>query len=308
MVDRVGYLSTATQYRVVDALYDLAIKLPSHRVDGGAVSSIGTVPDHFHDPDSLSGTTSGLFTNGTLFIWGTGPADSYIKYRYSYLVTDHTGTQITFTPTPPSMPATTPTYSLFDATFPRSIMIQSLGMALRDFGDIPVTREITTVENQEEYDYADSASIFTGNHVIKVEIATQSSEPFEYYTHYNWHNGHDAVNGNTLRFDPGHVPDGGYNMRLTYLCKHLDVLGHETYAWYTWAVQDGLEIAPIVNTERLSWAAAVYALRWKVQRSPEQPKFKEALQEAIGREQQYRNKFPIERPTTIHLSNWQVAR
>jgi hypothetical protein len=307
MTDRVDYLSTVTQYRVLDALYDLAIKLPCHRVDGGAVTGLSASPPHFHDATLLAGVPDGLFKNGTLFIWGTGDTPTFIKYRRSYLVVDHTGDRIEFTPAAPTL-ITTPTYSLFDATFPRTILIQSLGMALRDFGDIPVTREITTVENQEEYDYVDSAQVFTGNQLIKVEVATQMNEPYEYYTHRNWHMGHDAANGNTLRFDPGHVPNGGYKMRLTYWCKHVDVLGHETFEWYTYAVQDGLEIAPILQPERLSWAAAVYALRWKVQRSPEQSSYKEALQEAIQREQQYRMKYPIEKPVTIHLSNWQVGR
>jgi hypothetical protein len=301
MVDRVTYLSTATQYRVMDAIYDLALKLPNIRFEG--VTDTHPLSTTFTDP--YLPNVNGLFLNGTVYFWWT--TDDKVKHTRSKLVTDHVGTTITFTPEEPTM-ATGTGYSIFDGSFPHWILIQSLGMALRDFGDIPVTRTITTVENQEEYDYTDSAEIFTGNQLISVEIAQQTSEPYDYYKHMNWSLKRNAANGETLCFDAGHVPDGGYNMRLTYWCKHLDILGHEAAVSPTWAAQDGLEIAPALNPERLSWAAAVYALRWRAPLSSDTPKYKDALQEAIQRAEQYRLKYPIDRPVTVHLSKWQVGR
>jgi hypothetical protein len=302
MTDRVTYLSAITQYTVYDALYDLAIKLPMLRYEG-AVTGVGTgttITDTYLPP------TNGMFDGGTLFVWWTttGPV---VHTKRSKLITDHTGTTLTFDPSDASINAGAG-YAAFNASFPHWLLIQSLGLALQDFGDIPIQRSITTVADQAEYDYTDSAAIMTGNQVIGVEIARNKAEPYEYYPHYHWSMIHNATSGMTLVFDPSHIPPGGYNMRLTYLCKHLDIVGRETYASLTWAAQDSLEIAPLINPQRLSWQAAVYALRWKVGASPSEPMYATMLNEAIKRAEMLSAQFPIRLPNKVHQAKWLVGR
>ncbi len=301
MTDRVHYLSALTQYTVFDALYDLAIKLPMLRYEG-AVTSVGTGTII----DTTLPNINGMFNGGTLFVWFT-TVDPPVHNKRSKLVTDHTGTTLTISPLEASIAAGAG-YAVFNASFPHWLLIQALGLALQDFGDIPVVREITTVENQEEYDYTDSAAIMTGNQVVAVEIAANKTAPYEYHPHYHWKMNHSPTTGMTLVFDKNHIPSGGYLMRLTYMAKHLDIVGRETYAALSWAAQDGLEIAPVINPQRLSWQAAVYALRWKVGAAPSEPMYATMLNEAIKRAEVHAAKFPIVVPTHIRQSNYLVGR
>lgn len=300
MVDRVTYLSTSTKYYVFDALYELAIKLPMARFTGIADSDTASTIVDADMPNHDE-----LFDGGTLFLWFSTAAPD-LDYKRSKVVTDHTGTTLTFEPDEALMD--TIGYTVFDGAFPRHILIEAVSLALADFGTIPVVRNITTVTDQQEYDYTESATILTGNKVVKVELATETSAPYNYYEHHHWTMKHDPTIGIVLSFDPNHIPAGGYNMRVTYLVKHLDLMGHETYVQPIYSAQDALEIAPPINPLRLSWAAAVYALRWKMQMAPDALLYAAAYQEAVQWAEMYKQKCPILIPDVIHHSRWVLAR
>jgi len=78
--------------------------------------------------------------------------------------------------------------------------------------------------------------------------------------------------GTTIAFDPGHIPDAGYTMRVTYLASHRDIQGHDIGTGVTPGITDDYEIrtrfarAPGVGS-------AVHALRVKVSEGPEAPKY-----------------------------------
>jgi hypothetical protein len=305
MVDRVQYLSTSQTYYyqyLHEALYNLALKLPMLNFEGIADSPTSTSAVTLVDADLPS--SNGLFNKGTLFLWWgyTGTADNPSTHE----VTDHTGTTLTYTPLANMGPGLK--YAVFSGTFPRWKMVQALDQALRDIGDIPVTRTINTVANQQEYNYVDSALIMTGNMVLGVEIASSTSAPYSYIPHYHWSMKHSAESGMAISFDPGHIPAGGYKMRITYMARHLDLSGHEKFQLAYLPDVDGIEIAPVINLDRLSWAAAVYALRWKVGEAPESPMFATLLNEALKRAEQLKAQFPVIKPQYIHQSNWLVGR
>jgi hypothetical protein len=305
MVNRIGFLSSNAYYFVQDALYDTALKLPMHRVEGTVDSfpSTTTMIDAKQLPNQ-----NGLYTGGTLFLWGTDDASPASSYKASYRVTDHTGTTLTFYPaTLIKLGSAAVPYSLFMGDFPRHILLMSVGNALRDMGDIPVTDTITTVENQQTYDFDDNGAndnTFSGKKILKIEIATSAEAPYNFVAHYHWHVRYDVTNGMTLEFAQGHIPPGGFGMRVTYLTSHKDILGHEDYAAPTYQAQDDLEIAPLMNHERLAWAAAVYALRWRRNLSPEKPVYTQALQEALQQSLYFQQKYPIVLPEVVRHSNW----
>lgn len=297
MANRVQYLSTDNYYTVIDALLDLAIKLPMERF-GGSMTKVSST----QFTDTNLNAENGVYQYGTLFIFYVS---SEVNYKYTYRVTEQTTSTVTFSPACDNY-STGSLYYMFSYTFPRWLLIQSLDLALRDIGDIPIVRNITT-DGGQEYNYNDSEVILTGNEVVKIELGANTSAPYDYYPHYHWQLRHDAYNGHTILFEPGHVPDSGYPMKITYMAAHKPLDGSENYAAPTWAAQDALEIGPAINPERLSWQAAVYALRWKVHQAPEKALYAQALQEAMQRAEQQRARHPIRKPTRIKLSNYLVG-
>ena len=300
MVDRIEFDSTLTSYTVFEAMYDLATKLPVTRYESMVTSATTTTLT-----DSTMESINGLFTGGTLWVW---QKESSILWTHSHVITDHTGTTLTFTPAAALGLTTTDNYMACGGAFPRWLLLQAISMALRDVGSLPFLATCTTVADQQEYDSDDIAMLARGLGVVSIDISTSKTAPYDYVSHHNWSVINTMEKGTTIAFDPGHIPDAGYTMRVTYLASHRDIQGHDIGTGVTPGITDDYEISYQIRPERLAWEAAVHALRVKVSEGPEAPKYSIFLNEALKRAEIARASYPIIKPQTVRMSRWLQAR
>jgi hypothetical protein len=303
----ISYVQSQTLYTRFDALFDLARKLPMLSYQGRASGHVDSVSI----TDTTLPSNNGMFNGGTLFLWYVVTA---VLTKHIALVSDHTGNTLTYAPGNATF-TDLDTYAVFNATFPHWQMASAIGNALRDIGDIPVTHIITTTANKQEYTLADlnvqgpaAGAALQGFHLVGVEVADSTSAPYNYAPHYHWDWKQNFTGGMTLCFDTGHIPAGGRRMRLTYMVPNKDLDGQYAKTAYLTSTWWESAISPMIEPERLSWQAAVYALRWKVGMAPEQPMYATMLNEAIKRAEELKVRFPVPRPSHIHQSKWLVGR
>lgn len=202
-------------------------------------------------------------------------------------VTTHTTTTLTFTPAATAISAGK-LYAV-GSRYPMRVLIQALNAALKDFGKIPATAEITATAEQQEYVTADNAA-FT-EEIVKVELAENEEAPYDWHEHYNWQQSRTLPR--VFVFDPDKQPMEARKMRLTYLAEHAALS------------TDASAISDHIHPDRLKWAAAVHALRWRYQRTKQdEPAVIDLLNEAKQQAQAMATKHPLPAFVRLHLARW----
>jgi len=220
------------------------------------------------------------FNQGTIFMRsGTDIGESAIITDF-----ENTGGIFTFAALDDADP-TGNLYSACERDYPRWLLIQAINEALQDF-DLPKKdTSLVTVDDQEAYDLP--AGI---RNITRVEIATDTSSPYDYKIHYNWTEVDDD-----LWFDEGYEPHGDdYKIRLTYNAAHAALTA------------DSGEVDPYVHIRALKWLAAVHALRWRYRARGREKKIEAELEEARAMAEIMRGKYKtVDRMARDpHHANW----
>lgn len=242
------------------ALYDLAFVLQDF-VRGDATSgSTTTLVDNvgrFEGDD--------FFDQGTLFMLSGNLAEQ------TMVISSWDGTTKTFTfPTQGSPVGAGDDYGAIPKDYPKWLMVEAINQALIDIGKLPNTNTtLTTVTNQEEYTLpADVEDI------KRVEIAHSLVAPYLFVPHVNW-----REREGKLVFDTDYEPAvDGYKIRLSYNEPHDTVSAGSDL------------IDDLIDRELLRWSAAVFALRWRMNRNPEAVGAR--LNEALLNQNRYMSKKP----------------
>lgn len=254
-----------------DALLDLAFVLQDF-VRGTATSgSNSTLVDTAgrSEPEDF-------FDNGTLFIIGGSAANN------APVISSWNGTTKTFSFTAlAAAVGAGDAYAAIPKDFPKGVMVESINHVLKGVRLPKTNVTLTTVSLQEEY------SLPVGVEDVKrVEISHSTTAPYNFVPHQNWIEREDKLVFDTM-FKPT-IDD--YIIRLSY---------NEPVA----AVADDDDVIDdLIDRNFLMWSAAVYALRWRMIRNPEEvgPRINEALaQEAV-----YRKKLPRMFKKDPKLSRW----
>jgi len=258
--------------KLFDALYNLAFVLQDFVRSTATAGSQTTLYDNAarFEPDDY-------FNNGTLFIRSGNNADK------AAVITDwdKTATKFTF-PNLTLLCATGDIYAAIPKDFPKGVMIESINQALLEIGKLPKTDvTLPTVAYQEEY------ALPTGvDDVKRVEIAHSLVTPFQYVPHQNW-----KEREGKLVFDTFYEPAAaGYKIRLSYNVDHAEVDA------------DANVISDLIHPHLLTWKAAVYALRWRMIRNPEEVGGR--INEAMAQEARYARKAPKKFRKDPKLSRW----
>ena len=166
--------------------------------------------------------------------------------------------------------------------FPKGLLVESINEALFGIGDLPKTNiTLLTVSAQEEN------TLPTGVENIKrVAIAHSLVTPYNYVPHYNWEEREGKLVFDT-NFEPGTTD---YKIRLSYNDPHAEVKAY------------GDTIDDLIDIELLRWSSAVFALRWRMIRNPEEVEGR--LNEALVNEAKYISKKPKKFKRDPHFSRW----
>jgi len=168
-------------------------------------------------------------------------------------------------------------YAAAHCDYPRWLLIASVNAAMREIGK-QVTEDIstTTVSNQMTYTLP---SGINGANLKRVEIGINSTSPVQYYLHCFW-----RVVNDTLIFQAGSEPDGGYTMKLTY----------EAYPAEMDADTD--ELANGYDAQRVAWEAACAALRYRIAKTGGQDRLLAAmLVDAEQKSAEMGRRYPMRR-------------
>ena len=202
-------------------------------------------------PDGSNVPANDYFNAGTIwFLSGAivGTADAVQK-----AVTDWDKATKTFTFATGTAIAAAVRYAVCDRGYPGYVLEQGVIQALKALGNVPQIYEnaaLVTVADQEAYTLP--AGVYN---LKRVEVAQETSSPYDYLRSYQWEEIGDVDGVGSLRFDRGFEPeDAGYRIRLWYQAE-VDEANVRTYG-----VPD---VAPV---EYVRWAAAAHALRWRLQR------------------------------------------
>lgn len=183
------------------------------------------------------------------------------------------------------------TYAAMTNEWPRYVLRQAVNKALMEIGDVD-QQDITTttVANQEYY------TLPTGYYnVRKVEVASNSSAPYDYYELNHWH----EIEGQ-IQFESGyHLEDTGHILRLTCNMPLAEITADTT------------AIPTLVHPQWLKWAGAVYAYRWRMKRvGDDEQALKELLNEALAQamrnESRYRHLLK-RTPAKMEHSIWDTS-
>lgn len=243
---------------------------------GGATTLVDTGFPYL--PDG-SAPANDFYNGGTLwFLSGTviGTADAV-----KVLVTDWDKASKTFTfgTVAPLAVAAGVRYAAVDRFWPGFVLEQGVIQALKALGNVvQVYEDAALVTVAEQAAYALPAGVYN---VKRVEVARSTASPYEYLREHQWEEMGDVNGVGSVVFDRGFEPDAaGYRIRLRYQAE-VDEATVRTYG-----VPD---VAPV---EYVRWAAAAWALRWRMQRvkldEPEKGNF---FSEALGNAEKMAIKF-----------------
>jgi hypothetical protein len=248
--------------KLFDALYDLAFILQDFvrsTATGGTTSTLIDTVARFEGDD--------FFDNGTLFIRSGNLADKALVISNWTLF----GPNQTFAfATQGSSVAAGDIYAAIPKDFPKGLLVESINQALIDIGKLPKT-DITldTVTAQEEYTLPSDVE-----NIKRVEIAHSLVTPFNYVPNYNW-----FEREGKLVFHTDYEPKtNGYAIRLSYNEPQTEKSA------------DSDVIDDLIDRELLRWTAAVFALRWRMIRNPEE--VANRLNEALMNQLKYMHKKP----------------
>lgn len=174
------------------------------------------------------------FNGGT--IWMTS-GDNDGKSR---VISDWNSTTYTFTfPTMTLTCDAGDTYAAADNLYSREAMLQAINEALQELGPFLATdATLTTTANTESYDLPAGV-----RDVLRVEIATSTTSPYQYYTHRWWREYNDD-----LYLDQNYLPIASRKIRVWYAAAHAEVSA------------DTDTISNDIHPDLLRWTAAVHAL------------------------------------------------
>jgi len=231
--------------------------------------------------DSTRTEADDFWNGGTL--WVTSGTQS----GKSRKITDWAFTGTTFTiPTTSTAVGSSATYSVITADWPQDKLNSFINAALRDIGDVPAEdATLTTVGGQEQYTLPTGVS-----DVRMVEVAQSEDTPYSYQPIWNWR----ELPTGELQFDTGREPgDTGFYIRLTYMDAHAVMTA------------DTSTVSTYVHLDRLTWAAAVHAWRWRMQvAKTDEPMYQLFYQEAVAQAEKYKRIRPtpyIPRPVRLSL-------
>jgi hypothetical protein len=208
-------------------------------------------------------------------------------YGTTHLVTGHTVNNLTISPAAGGNIVAGVVYYAAPPIFPRLALKTAINRALADISKVPTIGTFTAVADQESYTSSDNALF--GEEIIKVEIATNLTSPYDYAEHFNW----QQEAGRTFRFFPSYVPCDVYPMRITYLGYSAELSA------------DSDEISTFLPPELVVWTAAVNALRWKVQGTKQDdPTHVVMLNEAVARATALLARYRINFPQKVTHSRW----
>ena len=257
--------------KLFDALYNLAFVLQDFvrgTATGGSTTTLIDIVGRFEGED--------FFDNGTLFIKSGNNVDKAL------VISAWNGATKTFTFPTALACAAADIYAAIPKDFPKGVMVESINQVLAKLGELPKTDvTLPTVANQEEY------ALPTGvDDVKRVEIAHSLVTPYLYVPHQNW-----KEREGKLVFDTYYEPAAtGYKIRLSYNADHAEVNA------------DSDLISDLVHPQLLTWRAAVYALRWRMIRNPEEVGGR--INEAMAQEARYARKAPKKFRKDPKLSRW----
>ena len=181
------------------------------------------------EPDDFFNKGTIFFLSGTL-AYGTAVITDY---------DNATGT-ITFS-AQTNAPGTGVYYAVFDANYPRELLVAAINGALSELGPYPEIYEnasFITVANQESYTLP--AGVYN---IKKVFIATSTVAPYGWTENNGWLE-HDGA----LYFDMSTPTTSDYLIRLYYERPHDTV------------IDDNDVISHAINPDLLSWTAAYRAI------------------------------------------------
>jgi len=189
------------------------------------------------------------------------------------IITDWDGaTTITF-PTMSTGASTGDRYAFALNEYPRWVLRQSINKALGYIYSREAENTATT-SVADQMDYSLPAGVYN---VIKAEVATSTSAPYNYKILTGWHE-----IGTTLSFDEdAQITVDGYTVRLTYIVPPSELTA------------DTDTIADMIHLERLKWEAAVHAFRWKAEQTQGDPWVVQRLAEAMVQARSMRYMHPI---------------
>lgn len=203
----------------------------------------------------------------------------------SAIITNWVQTTGTFTfVTPGAACAAADRYAAVAHDWPRDVLWQAVNAALRTIGaelDVDVTA--VTVADQEEY------TLPTGvTDIRKVEIAQETTAPYDYAVNYHW----QQVDGK-LRFDTDYAPaTAGLKIRITHQPAVTELTSD------TGAIGSG------IHPDLLKWTAAVHLLRWALQRKPDNGSLAQMLNEAVTQADKYTRLYGLRPVSRVRHATW----
>jgi hypothetical protein len=234
--------------------------------------------------DSKLGHPNDYFDNGCMFILSGAAAGK------SRLITDWVLGSKTFSfATLTQAVVAGDRYAATPASCPQYALALAVNNALLKINNLPAVYEdagLVTVADQQEY------SLPAGVHdLLRVEIAGEQSEPYEWRRHMLW-----RESGGKLRFDDGQYEDqpAGYRIRLTYRTRHVALAA------------DTDTISDLVHPEWLRWAGAAEYLRRRTMIDKDNNDLKARLNEALLKEAQAAAAYGMY-PRMVkdaHLAGW----
>ena len=215
-----------------------------------------TLGDVF-ESTATGGTTETLVDTKifqTSGFWSDDPRGTLwlkLSTKASKQVTSHSTTTVTFSPAQGSVVAANDSYAIAPGIYPKYALEQAVKMGLKEIGRIPHETTHAAVANQESYTSDDNAVY--DKEITGIEVANAASASFNWTPHYRWHQ--VPSTSRKLVYDEGTAPSSTNPVRVYYLDEHTE------------PTADTSVISTYINPERLRWAAAIHALRWRIQRT-----------------------------------------
>lgn len=155
----------------------------------------------------------------------------------------------------------------------RSAMISAVNLALAEIG--PITQlNSTLVVDEDAEDYALPAGV---SNVVRVEIASSNTAPYEYKASQFW-----RELAGRIYFSSGKAPDDdAYPMRIWYLAPHSTV------------ANDSDTINAAIDKMRLAWTACYYLAVRQMRDRANDVVLKDFRDLALGHKTQLANRYPI---------------
>jgi hypothetical protein len=238
-----------------------------------ALLALAKLVENVHESAATGGNTTtlvdntlsfgaGYFTNGILWVISGNNVGRYAKITGW----DNTTKTFTFAAMPLTMVAGD-LYAAAPGDYPFTVLVQSINKALVSLGDL-LKVNTTLVGVSDQQDYTLPAGV---RQIVRVETSQEAAAPFDWGDHRNYREVYDGTTY-VLRFDDGHLLEGGDKIRIWYRDAHPILDSYDDL------------INGYVHIERLAWEAATHALRWRLtQLSGDDPFLNGMMNEALAK-------------------------